>query len=236
MTYANEGPIGFKATLTQTNTYRVQNQWGGTSAPWHDGGEWIIGCREGQNVVSINVTSSDNGATLNGTMTYAGEGPIGFKSDLQDGAVYSAENQWGGTSAPWHDGGVFVLGCRDQAVISVDISSNDGGKTLNGTMTYANEGPIACKATSLGANNYQVENQWGGSSAPWHNGGIWLIGCRTSQRVTKLQVKSADNGNTTSGTMTYAGEGPIGIKAIEMPLTTAEASTQAKATSQELAE
>jgi hypothetical protein len=226
MTYAGEGPIAFKGTLTQNNTYSVQNQWGGANAPWHAGGEWVIGCREGQNVVAVNVTSNDNGATLTGTMTYKNEGPIGFTSELSNGAVYSVENQWGGSTAAWHDGGVFVLGCRDQAVISVDISSNDSGKTFTGTMTYAGEGSIGVQAKSLGSNNYQVQNQWGGSSAPWHDGGIWLIGCRTGQNAVKLQIKSADNGNTTNGTMTYNGEGPIGFKAIEMPLTTTEAASQ----------
>ncbi len=236
MTYANEGPIGFKAALTQNNTYTVQNQWGGSNAPWHPGGEWVMGCREGQNVIAVNVNSNDNGATLTGTMTYNGEGPIGFQSQQANGAVYSIENQWGGSSAQWHDGGVFVLGCRDQAVISVDISSNDSGKTFNGTMTYAGEGPIGCKATSLGSNNYTVENQWGGSNAPWHAGGTWLIGCRTGQNAIKLQIKSSDNGNTIAGTMTYNGEGSIGCQGIEMPLTSKEASTQtSKAGSHETA-
>ena len=81
MTYKGEGPIGFKASLTQGNTYIVENQWGGSFAPWHPGGTWLIGSRGGQHVVAIAVTSSDDGKTLNGTMTYAGEGPIGFKSE-----------------------------------------------------------------------------------------------------------------------------------------------------------
>jgi len=218
MTYSGEGPIGFKAVLTQANTYAVQNQWGGDSAPWHDGGNWVIGCRENQNVVAINVTSNDNGQTLTGTMTYANEGPIGFQSANVDGGVYNTQNQWGGNTAPWHDGGVWVIGCRDQAVVSVNISSNDAGKTLTGTMTYAGEGAIGFKAKQLSANNYQVQNQWGGDAAPWHDGGIWLIGCRTNQQVVALQIKSNDNGNTFTGSTTYNTEGPIGFTATNAAL------------------
>ena len=62
------------------NPYVVENQWGGSAAPWHPGGMWLIGGRKGQAVVAIDVTSPDNGATLTGTITYKGEGPIGFKA------------------------------------------------------------------------------------------------------------------------------------------------------------
>ncbi len=63
-------------------TFSVQNQWGGNSAPWHPGGLWVIGGREGQPVIALDVTSTDGGKTLNGTMTYRGEGPIGFRATM----------------------------------------------------------------------------------------------------------------------------------------------------------
>ena len=213
MTYAGEGPIGFRGTLTLSNTYTVENQWGGSSAPWHPGGTWVIGCRLNQNVVAINVTSSDGGNSLNGTMTYAGEGPIGFKSALADGGIYTVENQWGGSSAPWNPGGTWVIGARaGQNVVAINVTSSDGGNNLNGTMTYAGEGPIGFRGALFGSNNYTVENQWGGSSAPWHPGGIWLIGCRQGQNVVAIDVTSSDGGNNLNGTMTYANEGPIGFR------------------------
>jgi len=131
-------------------------------------------------------------------------------------AAFSVQNQWGGSSAPWNPAGVWVLGGRPaQNPVSVKVKSTDGGATLNGTMTYAGEGPIGFRGTRLpnGSNNYNVENQWGGSSAPWHAGGTWVIGSRDSQRVIQLDINSADNGKTFNGTMTYTGEGPIGFKA-----------------------
>lgn len=214
MTYKGEGPIGFKANQTQTNTYAVENQWGGSSAPWHPGGTWLLGCRSGQNVVAIDIKSSDDGQTLNGTMTYKGEGPIGFKSEAIDGGVYDVQNQWGGSSAPWHPGGVWVMGCRsNQTVVAVQVTSGDNGKSLQGTNTYAGEGPIGFKGSQIVSNTYAAENQWGGSSAPWHPGGSWVLGCRTDQNVVAVDINSSDSGQTLNGTMTYKGEGPIGFRA-----------------------
>ena len=218
MKYAGEGAIGFRATLTQSNTYTVENQWGGSSAPWHPGGTWVIGCRVGQNVVAINIESGDSGATMTGTMTYSGEGPIGFRSELSDGAVYSAENQWGGSAAPWHQGGIWVFGCRDQDVVAIDLSSDDGGKTLAGSMVYAGEGPIRVRASAVAGNNYVVENQWGDTSAPWHPGGVWLMGCRAGQPSVALNITSGNEGSSFNGGMSYSGEGPIGYRATALPV------------------
>lgn len=125
---------------------------------------------------------------------------------------YATQNQWGGNSAPWHDGGTWVIGARDnQHVVAMAVSSNDGGQTLNGTITYEGEGPIGFKATNTGNNTYQVQNQWGGNSAPWHAGGAWLLGCRGNQSVVAINIASTDGGKTLNGTITYAGEGPIGF-------------------------
>jgi len=217
MKYAGEGQIGFKATLTQNNTYVVENQWGGDTAPWHPGGTWVIGCRVGQGVVAVNAESGDGGNTFSGSMTYSGEGPIGFKSELADGGVFAVDNQWGGPSAPWHQGGEWVIGSRDQGVAAVQISSADNGKTFTGSMTYVGEGPIGFRATAVAGNNYVVENQWGGDSAPWHAGGVWLIGCRGGQNVAALHISSGDGGNSFNGSMTYSGEGAIGFRSIIQP-------------------
>lgn len=133
--------------------YQVENQWGGLSAPWNDGGRWLIGGRTNQNVVAIEVKSSDGGQTLNGTMTYAGEGPIGFRTTRSDGNNYIVENQWGGNTAPWNPGGKWVIGGRsDQRVVALQLNSSDLGKTLNGTMTYNGEGPIGFRGTLIEQN------------------------------------------------------------------------------------
>jgi len=142
MTYAGEGPIGVKGALSDGTTFNATNQWGGSSAPWHQGGQWVLGCRPNQSIVALDVTSPDQGKTLLGTMTYFGEGPIGFKATQIMADTYSVLNQWGGDGAPWHPGGTWVIGCRGtQGVVAIDIN-NAGGNGLSGTMTYSGEGPI----------------------------------------------------------------------------------------------
>ncbi|MEO1518687.1 MAG: lectin ESA-2 [Bacteroidota bacterium] len=211
MTYEGEGPIGFKAEALGDNNYKVQNQWGGNQAPWHDGGVFVIGGRDNQPVVALNATSSNDGLNLQGTMTYKGEGPIGFGAEMRKS--FFVQNQWGGSSAPWHDGGTMKLNARpNQNVVALDIKSDDGGKTFTGTMTYDGEGPIGFRATQNAYNNYTVENQWGGSSAPWHPGGHFLIGTRSGQRAVAVKVKRVEGTWNLDGTMTYEGEGPIGFK------------------------
>ncbi|AKF86002.1 hypothetical protein MFUL124B02_19850 [Myxococcus fulvus 124B02] len=63
------------------SSYKVQNQWGGSSAPWNPGGTFVLGSRQGQNVINLDLTSPNGGQSLTGTMTYNGEGPIGFRGD-----------------------------------------------------------------------------------------------------------------------------------------------------------
>ncbi|ASS48770.1 MAG: lectin OAA [Candidatus Fluviicola riflensis] len=130
--------------------YLVENQWGGDSAPWHPGGTWDLGARPNQNVVAVNISSADDGKTFAGTMTYSGEGPIGFRAVNMSGNRYAVENQWGGDSAPWHPGGTWIIGGRDnQLAVEMNVASEDGGKTLNGQMTYTGEGPIGFRSMMI---------------------------------------------------------------------------------------
>lgn len=148
---------------------------------------------------------SMTGSETSGPSVEPPEEPLGDR--------YAVQNQWGGSSAPWHDGGVWVLGARPgQPVVAIDVQSSNGGDTLSGTMTYSGEGPIGFLGTRTGPNTYEVQNQWGGSSAPWHPGGTWTIGGRENQNVVALSVRSPNNGMNLDGTMTYAGEGPIGFR------------------------
>lgn len=195
--------------------YHVKNQWGGSAAPWHAGGTFVLGAREGQNVVAIDIKSGDGGKTFSGTMTYEGEGPIGFKATQVVGNNYSVENQWGGDSAPWHPGGNWIIGGREgQNVVALNVKAD--GANLNGTMTYQGEGPIGVEATQAAGSSYSVENQWGGSAAPWHPGGTFVLGAREGQNPVAFDIASNDGGKTFTGTMTYQGEGPIGFRATQI--------------------
>jgi len=210
ITYETEGPIGFKASTisgVDENNYAVENSWGGTSG--HDGGKWLIGSRGDQRVISLKATADADG-NLNGQMTYTGEGEIGLKATLTPGNAYWVENSWGGSTG--NAGGVMVLGTRaTKAPVAFDLSSNDDGNTLDGTMTYNTEGHIGFKGTlnPLALNTYAVENSWGGTSG--HDGGQMVIGARVDQKVVMLKVSSDDQGKTLTGDMQYTGEGNIGF-------------------------
>ena len=135
--------------------------------------------------------------------------------------AYNTQVQWGGNSAPWHDNGMFVIGGRDnQRAVGLWASSSDGGKSFTGEMQYgkserwpSGEGKIGFKATQTVGNTYSTQVQWGGTSAPWHDNGNFIIGARDGQRCVSIQIASSDDGNSFSCQMTYAGEGPIGFKA-----------------------
>lgn len=211
MVYEGEGSISVRAEQIAGSNYKVENQWGGEDADWHPGGNWIIGSRTGQNVVQLSIDNIQG--TFTGTMTYVGEGPIAFEGAPETGTSYTVENQWGGDKADWNLAGTMELGTRNgQKPVGFDITSEDG-KEFTGTMTYDGEGPIGFKAMLERGNNYAIENQWGGDDAPWNEAGSMIIGTRDGQLATALNIVSADNGATFSGTMNYVGEGPIGFKA-----------------------
>ncbi|WP_205859214.1 lectin OAA family protein [Pleionea sediminis] len=148
---ANNDVIEWQLGIPLTNyQYKVENQWGGDKAPWHDGGQWVMGCRKDQLMTMLKVSSSDNGQTLEGTVTYVGEGPIAFKAERLEQNIYKTFTQWGGDNAPWHPAGTWFMGCRDdQNVVAINIQSDSEGTTLSGSMTYDNEGEIGFKATRV---------------------------------------------------------------------------------------
>lgn len=192
------------------SVFQVENQWGGTSEPWHQGNTWIIGGRKDQAVVAVDIKSKDNGRTFTGTMTYKGEGKISLKAEHKYANVYDVKVQWGGSSEPWHEDGSWIIGGRNnQRCIQLNVTaSNDNN--LSGDMTYEGEGPIGFKGTLTPT--YEVQNQWGGSSAKWNPGGTWALSGRSNQLVKSMDISSDDNGRTFNGTMTYIGEGPIGFR------------------------
>ena len=123
---------------------------------------------------------------------------------------YNVENSWGSSTGNY--GGIWTIGDRvNQRALEINVGSSDQGRTLLGTMTYQNEGPIGFKAVKNSATGYQVYNQWGGANAPWNKAGIWSIGSRPTQPVISWSIKSTDGGKSYQGTCTYKNEGPIGF-------------------------
>lgn len=113
--------------------------------------------------------------------------------------VYKVQNQWGGTSAPWHDGGEFEFGTPKKPLIALEFTSNDG-VVITGTVTYLGTKPTEFSATRTKQNVYKV------------NGITWRLGARDAQNIVAMNILSHDGGRSFSGFMTYFGEGPIGFK------------------------
>lgn len=78
--YAGEGSIGFRAFHTGNNFYDTEVQYGGPLAPWRGGGQWLIGARNTQRVVALDVSALTDNFALEGKMRYAGEGEIFFRA------------------------------------------------------------------------------------------------------------------------------------------------------------
>lgn len=99
---------------------------------------WVIGDRLQQRVVYLEGRSNDDGQTLQGIMTYAGENDsIKFEARQADLNQYIVINALGG-------GGQWVIGDRsDQQVVALNLTSSDAGKTLNGTVQYRDDSLIA---------------------------------------------------------------------------------------------
>ncbi len=132
----------------QNNTYAVESNVGGDESPWLDEGMWVIGGRQGQQVVALDIASSDGGETLTGTVTYAGEGPIAFRATKSAQNTYRVEVQWGDRDAPWNPNGTWVLGSRENvSLVALNVSATDEGSTLEGTMAYADGSFYGFRAT-----------------------------------------------------------------------------------------
>ncbi|BCN29406.1 lectin OAA family protein [Anaeromicropila herbilytica] len=196
--------------------YQVENQWGGINAPWNTGSTWILGTREEQYLVGINIESKDNGETFTGTVTYNGEGPIDFLAKHKNANKYVAKVRWGGEGAPWHDEGIWVIGGRNvQRAVALKVKASEDGKTLLGTITYEGEGPIEFRGSFIPS--YEVMNKWTHCTSDWHKVGTWVLSGRLNQNVVAMKIKATDRcANVLEGTMVYENEGPIGFKAVRI--------------------
>ncbi len=214
--FAQEEAVPVNPSLEANNLYLVENQWGGDDAAWQPGGLWVLGAREGQTIVAVNIESADDGATLEGEITYAGEGPIGFRAVQEYTNTYSVQEQWGGDAANWNPDSLWVIGGRvDQPLVAANLTLSDEGK-LTGEITYAGEGPISFQGTPVDGGVFYTENQWGADDAEWNPGGVWVLGGRPDQQVASVAAESADEGMTLEGKVTYEGEGPIGFRATHL--------------------
>ncbi len=174
MAYSSEGEIRVRAKRGNGVVYDVDSPHDGHR---HEDGAWILGARgdKKQYLVAIDIDSNDDGQTFSGIVVYEGEGPIDFRATRMASNSYRAEVSFGDE---WHPAGDWIIGGRDQRAVKVSAKSTDGGKSLNGTVTYQGEGPINMEATLSGSSAYTVENQWGNPDSDWNPGGVFVLGNR----------------------------------------------------------
>jgi hypothetical protein len=125
-------------------------------------------------------------------------------------AFYQVENQWGGPKAPWHEGGVWMMGRRPQQYLTyVNMkASADSPMIMHGELAYGGEQKVTCRAEEVGWNKWAVQVQVNGN---WQDDGIWIMGDRFPQRTEGIDV-SAGADHRLVGTTVYTHEGPIGFK------------------------
>ena len=125
-------------------------------------------------------------------------------------SLYRVQNRWGDVETSWRDGGLFKIGAPEKRVLALNLTSDDQGETLLGTVSY--EAELATeqelRATRRRGNVYAVEVRQDGESA-WLAHGQWLLGARRHQQIVALTVEADDDGAALTGKIAYAGEGPI---------------------------
>lgn len=122
---------------------------------------------------------------------------------------YRVQVQWGDEEAPWHDEGLFGLGHRAaHPVVALRLALTEGGRTLEGAVTYLDEESVSLRATHTDRNRYSISTDSQASPAEWR------IGARDFQPVVGLELTSGDKGVTLTGVVTYAGESPVRFRGV----------------------
>ena len=85
MSWVGETPITFRGRKISENNYNVELMWQELDEIWIPGGDWVIGNRPSQPVVSVHAVSKDGGRSFKGTMAYLGEEPIGLRLLIEGG-------------------------------------------------------------------------------------------------------------------------------------------------------
>lgn len=112
----------------------------------------------------------------------------------------------------WENGGVCILGNkRNKLITRIDIVSKNLGESFYGTVEYCGEEPKAFKARLDKDNMYRAEIKEEVSPSSWTSDGIWVIGNRSNEKCTKLNILS-DNGKILSGVIKYDDKEEVKIR------------------------
>ena len=136
----------------------------------------------------------------------------------QDPHAYHVEVLDERNSAHWVSAGNWNFGGRqDTKIIRLAAFSRDEGKTIRGRVHYQKNlltGSTVFQGERISENTYEVEVFEGkNEDRLWVKDGIWRIGGRTGQPVTKLNLEG--DGSSFTGTVVYLGQEPIKLRATQ---------------------
>ncbi|MEM8862423.1 MAG: AbfB domain-containing protein, partial [Chloroflexota bacterium] len=132
---------------------------------------------------------------------------------------------WGEVDGKSVDYGSFELGeivskSLVRLILSADANKAAGNNKLVGKVSYAGEGILGLEATQKDGNIYSVEHTLNNSQLrdqilPLYPNGDWVFGARKDKKLIAIDIKSADGGQTFSGTFQYEGEEPVSVKGVQ---------------------
>ena len=130
--------------------------------------------------------------------------------------LYRFQYKQGDKLAPWHNAGVFKIGDPAMEPIkALNITSSDGGETLDLTVTYDGEDNPSESPNFIAnhrqQNFYDVDELRDAGTEDSNEIGQWCFGARESQKIVQMNITSSDNGHTFKGKMTYQGEVGVDI-------------------------
>ena len=123
-------------------------------------------------------------------------------------AAYKIENR-DINNGLWKSEGIFILGSK--LITKLDIVSNNLSESFYGTVQYFGDVPKEFKARLDKDNMYRVETREEGISSSWLSDGIWVIGNRSNEKCTRLNI-SSDNEKILSGVIKYGTKDEVQIR------------------------
>ncbi len=130
----------WQVTLYADNLYRIYHWRGDRSTPWHDGGTFLMGKGVHQPIHALRISSTDQGKTLSGKITWAGVEPP-EEDNLR--AVHVGQNFYTVTINGQAETEKWRLGAREyQRVVAMELTFALKQSSCEGKMTYRGEDAI----------------------------------------------------------------------------------------------
>ncbi len=186
--------------------YRIEHQWGGPESTWRAGAAWILGGRAGRPIVALDCAARPGGNGFVGRVTYEGGEPAELRASKTGHNTYRVEER-SDERSPWIDAGTWLIGARwDHELSALQLSSSDGGITLDGTCQYRGEQALGFRGRATDGGIYLVDSRFSEEVS------LWILGESADEAVRSLRFTSDDDGRTFRGTYSSDGESVTSIR------------------------